>query len=207
MKGNFEECLKIVLKHEGGYVHHPPLDMEDKLSYTGGWLTQKNSLRKSTLLSKGKVRRFTKRWLPRTPELTAAVLAGVSMTPTPGAYAMRITSESAMAKTCPRPSGTEAREANAGNAIARLTAKGGGPFVRAITVKGAELSCDPSASRFSGDAVPDAGCRIHTTSMTSITRAAKERTLRLATQSKVLAQKSSHRKSQSAFFYAQTATG
>lgn len=207
MKGNFEACLLEVLKHEGGFVNHPRLAVVNKLFYAGEWSTQQNSPKKSISHFKSKVRHFIKKWLPKTRGRMLAASMDASMMLVLEDCATRTTSESAMAKICPRHSGTEVKEINAGNATAPLMAKGGGLSARAITAKGGAPSCARFALTPLVDVVLNVVCHIRTMFMTFITQGMKAKTLQLVMPSKASVQKLLRQKSQSAFCYAQIAIG
>lgn len=207
MKGNFEACLTEVLRHEGSFVNQPRLAMVNKSFYAWEWSTQQNSPKKSILPFKWKVRHFIEKWSLETqdPMLAASMVASTMLMLED--YAMRITSENAMAKIYPHHSGIEAREASVWNAIAPLTARVDGRFVRVITIKGDAPLYAQFALRPLGDVVLNVVCHIHTMFTTFITQGVKGKTLRLVRPSKALAQKLLRQKSQSAFCYAQIATG
>lgn len=206
-KGNFDNCLKEILLHEGGFVNHPSLEMIGKLFYVGEWSTQRNLLRKSTAPFRWKVLHFIKRWSLKIQEHMPVASTGASTMPMLADYATHTTSENAMAKICLHRSGIGAEKVNAGNAIAPLMVRADGHFAKAITVKEGAPSCAQFVLRNLANVVLNVAFLIHTMFMTFITQVAKEKTLRSVMLLKALVLKLLRQKSQSAFFCAQTATG
>ena len=203
----FEKALAVILRHEGGYVNHLTVELNNQLCYGSAWSTLRNSHAKSTSHSKQKASAFIGRIFHRTrgdtdvpflPVRTRHMLAG---------YVTRTTFGSARARTCRPPCGISAQNKNALNAARLLMAREVGPSASLTIGHAGAVLFERSALMHSVGSVCDAGAYSQTSLSIFTTKMQMKNYSRQAMRWTRFRSKPSQMRSRNASFFAPIAIG